>query len=75
MPSCMQFGASDFGSTSDLADPEGINYGFRMYLPKLGDGGTKGNNAFSSSMVSLEICGIIRASVARHIFMKGTNLF
>ena len=36
MPSCVQFGAIDFGSTSGLADPEGMpRLHVRDYLPNL----------------------------------------
>ena len=40
MPSCVQLGATDFGSTSDLADPEGMPNSTvqELYLPRLTTG-------------------------------------
>ena len=44
MPPCMQLGATDFGSTSDLADPEGMpNSTVQGFIPsEIDDGGTRG---------------------------------
>ena len=48
MPSCVQLGATDFGSTSDLVDPEGMpKLGYRVYLLKLTTGVRGGSYASS----------------------------
>ena len=48
MPLCVQLGASDFGSTSDLADPEDMPIlRYRSYLPILKTMVRGGSYAFS----------------------------
>ena len=54
MPSCVQLGASDFGSTSDLADPEDMPIlRYRVLPSKFEDDGTRGSYASSSMYAAI----------------------